>query len=110
MRQHDRMGFRMRQVVSSTQGVAKLVLQCHAHIPKHGAAQPRAIQAFAARGMFDLAASLGAPTALKDIGMPEGQLDWCAEIATQNAYANPRPIEKAAIRALLEDAYHGKRP
>ena len=64
----------------------------------------------AARGMFDLAASLGAPTALKDIGMPEGQLDWCAEIATQNAYANPRPIEKAAIRALLEDAYHGKRP
>jgi len=60
--------------------------------------------------MFDLAASLGAPTALKDIGMPEGQLDWCAEIATQNAYANPRPIEKAAIRALLEDAYHGKRP
>ena len=64
----------------------------------------------AARGMFDLAASLGAPTALKDIGMPEGQLDWCAEIAPQNAYANPRPIEKAAIRALLEDAYHGKRP
>jgi maleylacetate reductase len=64
----------------------------------------------AARGVFDLARSLGAPTALKDIGMPGDALDRCADIATQNAYANPRPIEKAAIRALLDNAYRGTPP
>jgi maleylacetate reductase len=64
----------------------------------------------AAQGIFDLARSLGAPTALKDIGMPQNELDRCAGIAAQNAYANPRPIEKAAIRALLDNAWHGERP
>lgn len=64
----------------------------------------------AAQGMFDLAKTLGVPTALKDIGMAAGELDRCADIATQNAYWNPQPIDKTAIRALLEDAYSGKRP
>jgi maleylacetate reductase len=64
----------------------------------------------AARGMYELASSLGAPVALKDIGMPEAELDRCAEIANQNAYWNPRPIEAGAIRALLEDAYYGRMP
>lgn len=64
----------------------------------------------AAQGMVDLATLLGAPTALADIGMAAEELDRCAEIATQNAYWNPRPIEKTAIRALLENAYYGKRP
>jgi maleylacetate reductase len=84
----------------------------------NAAAAPQAMQRIAralnasdaARGIFDLAQSLGAATALKDIGMPAQELDRCAEIATQNSYANPRPIEKAAIRALLENAFHGKRP
>jgi maleylacetate reductase len=79
--------------------------------PQAMAAICRALDAKdAAQGVFDLAQSLGAPLALKDIGMPEDQLDRCAEIATQNAYANPRPIERASIRALLENAYHGIRP
>ncbi|GGC90961.1 maleylacetate reductase [Undibacterium terreum] len=64
----------------------------------------------AAQGVYDLALSLKVPMSLKEIGMPEAELDRCSEIATQNAYANPRPIEKAAIRALLEYAYHGRRP
>ena len=37
-------------------------------------------------------------------------LDRAAELATQNTYYTPRPIEYGAIRQLLEDAYHGKRP
>ncbi|WP_394780849.1 maleylacetate reductase [Undibacterium sp.] len=64
----------------------------------------------AAQGMFDLAQSLGAPTALRDIGMPESELERCSDIAVQNAYANPRPVEKEAILALLKNAYHGARP
>jgi maleylacetate reductase len=64
----------------------------------------------AAQGMFDLARNLNAPTALKVLGMPESELDRCADIATQNAYANPRAVDKSSLRALLENAYHGNRP
>lgn len=64
----------------------------------------------AALGLHDLAKSLGAPTALRDIGMPEDGLDRAAQLATENPYYNPRPVEPAAIRQLLDDAYRGKRP
>jgi len=64
----------------------------------------------AAMGMYELAHQLGAPVALKDIGMREQELDCCADIASQNAYWNPRPIERDAIRALLDDAYCGRAP
>lgn len=64
----------------------------------------------AAQGIYDLSVRIGAPVALKDIGMPLDGLDRAAEIATQNPYYNPRPVEFAAVRKLLDDAYHGKRP
>jgi len=64
----------------------------------------------AAQGLFELAQSIGAPVALKDIGMPEDGLDRAADLATQNPYYNPRPIEKQAIRVLLDNAFHGRRP
>jgi maleylacetate reductase len=64
----------------------------------------------AAAGMHKLAKSLGAPTALKDLGMPEVGLDRCADVAVQNAYWNPRPVDRSAIRALLADAFAGAAP
>jgi maleylacetate reductase len=64
----------------------------------------------AAQGIYDLMKSLGAPLALKDIGMPETGLDRAAELATQQPYFNPRPVERAGIRALLDAAFHGRRP
>lgn len=64
----------------------------------------------AASGLYDLAAGLGAPMALADIGMPEDGLELAAQLATENPYYNPRPIERGAILALLRDAYHGRRP
>ena len=64
----------------------------------------------AARGIFDLASTLGAPIALKNIGMPADGLDRAAELATANAYWNPRPLDRGAIRQLLQDAWEGKRP
>ncbi len=64
----------------------------------------------AAHGLFDLAKSLGAPLALKDLGMPESALDRAADLATQSPYWNPRPIERDGIRKLLDDAYFGRRP
>jgi maleylacetate reductase len=64
----------------------------------------------AAQGLFDLAAKLGAPTSLEALGMAESDLDKAAEIAVSAPYWNPRPIQRNAIRALLDDAYHGHRP
>ena len=71
----------------------------------------RALGAGAApTGAYDLAKALGAPTALRDIGMPESGLDRAAELATTNAYWNPRPLERSAIRKLLQQAWEGRRP
>jgi alcohol dehydrogenase class IV len=64
----------------------------------------------AARGLYDLAARIGAPRALKDIGLTEQDLDRAAQIATQSPYFNPRPVTRDGIRRLLEDAYQGRRP
>jgi maleylacetate reductase len=66
--------------------------------------------ATAAGGLFDLAQKLGAPLTLKELRMPEGGLDKAADIAVASPYPNPRALERAAIRQLLDDAFHGKRP
>jgi maleylacetate reductase len=47
----------------------------------------------AATGLFDLARELGAPTALRDIGMPQDGLLRVLELALSNPYWNPRPLE-----------------
>jgi len=60
--------------------------------------------------VFDLAASLGAPTALRDIGLKEEDLERACELALQNQYPNPRPLEASGIRTLLRDAFLGSRP
>jgi alcohol dehydrogenase class IV len=64
----------------------------------------------AAQGIYDLIVALGAPTSLQQIGMPADGLDRAADLATQNQYPNPRPIERGPIRELLEHAYQGRRP
>jgi maleylacetate reductase len=78
------------------------------------AALDRVARAFgeqdAAAALFDLAAMNGAPTSLRQIGMSESDLDKAADEALQSAYWNPRPIEREPIRALLDDAYFGRRP
>ncbi|CAD6522106.1 Maleylacetate reductase [Paraburkholderia kirstenboschensis] len=60
--------------------------------------------------LFKLNAQLGISPALSDIGMPQDGLDEATEIACKNPYANPRPIERAAIRELLQDAWQGRAP
>ncbi|AYY57880.1 maleylacetate reductase [Burkholderia multivorans] len=64
----------------------------------------------AARGVFDLARASGVPVALKDIGMDEADIERVLDLALRNPYWNPRPPERASLRALLEDAYAGRRP
>jgi len=64
----------------------------------------------AARAIYDLAASLGAPLSLKALGMKEAELDRATDIALANPYWNPRPVERGAVRELLQDAFAGNRP
>ena len=63
-----------------------------------------------ASGIWQLAKSLGAPVALRDIGMQHADIARAVELATTAAYPNPRPLETAALRALLERAFAGEPP
>ena len=64
----------------------------------------------AAAGLFALGRRLGTPTSLAAIGMPADGLDRAADLAAFAPYPNPRPLERGAIRALLDDAFHGRAP
>jgi maleylacetate reductase len=61
-------------------------------------------------GLYALARRHGAPVSLKAIGMPLDGLDRAADLAVQNQYPNPRPLERAALRALLQRAFEGAAP
>ncbi|WP_320202178.1 maleylacetate reductase (plasmid) [Agrobacterium sp. rho-13.3] len=64
----------------------------------------------AAIALQELGMSAGAPTALKDIGMPKNGLDRAADLATANPYWSPRPLVRDDIRDLLERAFTGSTP
>lgn len=61
-------------------------------------------------GLWDFARDLGAPMALRELGLAESDLDRAADLAVKNPYWNPRPVERDAIRALLQRAWEGARP
>jgi alcohol dehydrogenase class IV len=67
----------------------------------------------AALGLYQLAKDNGAPVALRDIGMKETDIARVAQIAVQNPYWNPRPVNAEAeesLRALLQRAWAGDPP
>jgi alcohol dehydrogenase class IV len=64
----------------------------------------------ATRRLHTLARDLGAPLSLREIGMPAEGLDRAAELAVANAYPNPRPLDRTALRELLQRAYEGAAP
>ena len=61
-------------------------------------------------GLYDLGQELGVPRGLREIGLLESDLDRACEVALANPYWNPRPVEGAPIRALLQRAWEGSRP
>jgi alcohol dehydrogenase class IV len=62
----------------------------------------------AAQGIYDLEVRLGVPRSLREIGMREDQLDTAAKLVVEHPYYNPRPVEYAAVRQLLQNAYDGR--
>lgn len=81
-------------------------------------AAPQAMQALArALGATDgiaelvaLGRQLDAPRSLQQIGMSADGLDRVADLAVAAPYPNPRPLERAALRALLQRAFEGAQP
>lgn len=63
-----------------------------------------------AQALFRLARDLGAPGALRDLGMQRDALDQALDLAVQNPYANPHPIERSEIRTMLARAWYGDSP
>jgi maleylacetate reductase len=79
--------------------------------PEAMAAIARALGAeTAAGGIFDLATRIGTPTGLHELGLDEKTLDRAADIATESPYYNPQPVDREGVRALLDNAFHGRRP
>jgi maleylacetate reductase len=84
----------------------------------NAAAAPSAMQRIAAaigaddapRGLWELARAAGAPRSLREIGMPADGLDRAADLAAAQPYPNPRPLERAALRQLLQRAFDGAPP
>lgn len=67
----------------------------------------------AAQGLYQLAKTNGAPVALRDIGMKSEDIERVVQIAVQNPYWNPRPVNPEAsdaLRELLQRAWEGAPP
>ena len=68
-----------------------------------GAADPAA-------ELWELAGRLGASRALTELGMREADIPRIAELAVASPYANPRPVTRDGVEALLRAAWVGERP
>jgi maleylacetate reductase len=63
-----------------------------------------------ARALWDLAGELGAPRSLAELGMAEADVDLVADQVLASPYANPRPVTRDGVTALLHRARAGEPP
>lgn len=64
----------------------------------------------AGTALHAFAQKLNAPTALRDLGLQQRDLDHAADLATTKPYPNPQPVTRDDIRALLQAAWAGDAP
>lgn len=80
-------------------------------VPEAMARLSRALGApYPADALYDLAQSLGAPAALKDIGMPRDGIAKAVGEALERGGWNPRPLDRPALERMLRRAWAGERP
>jgi homogentisate 1,2-dioxygenase len=60
--------------------------------------------------LYDLQRSLGLATSLRTLGVGADQLGAIVDECLHMRYPNPRPIDREALLALLDDALHDRRP
>ena len=92
---------------AAPQAMRRITRALHAADPSLDASNP-------ARALQTLAACYGAPVSLAALGMPAEGLDraadMAAELASNTPYPNPRPLQRDALRALLQRAFEGIAP
>ncbi len=54
--------------------------------------------------------TIGAPSGLRELGMPEDGIGRCVDLALANPYWNPRPLDRQGLHGLLARAYVGAVP
>lgn len=64
----------------------------------------------APQGLYDLACRIGAPRALRDLGMPREGIARAVDLALANPYWNPRAIEREGLHRLITAAWEGSPP
>ena len=64
----------------------------------------------AARQLHALGAALGIESRLRDLGMPADGIETATDRVLESNCANPRPLERAAIRDLIARAWQGDSP
>ena len=55
--------------------------------------------------LYDRMRQLGTQRSLREFGLSEGHLDLAADLAVANPYWNPRPVEREAVREMLQSAW-----
>lgn len=64
----------------------------------------------AIRGIRDLLGDIGIPRTLAELGLGEDRIGWVAEqsmLSGRLVNNNPRALDAAALRQIIEDAFHG---
>jgi maleylacetate reductase len=87
-------------------------------LPQVAALNARAVPELAQLGLgrspgtaiFDLARHAGAPTALRELGMDDGDVDAVVPAVVEDAAGNPVPVDEQVARELLRRAWAGARP
>ena len=64
----------------------------------------------AALGLHHLAWRIGAPTALRRIGVKAGDLEVVAAVASRGSFSNREQVAAVRVRAMLQDAFEGRAP
>lgn len=60
------------------------------------------------QALADFAGEVGAPRALRDLGMKEDDLDRAADLAMEASYWNPRPLVRDEVLELMRSAWTGE--
>lgn len=60
--------------------------------------------------LFGLTQQFATYRSLRDFGLSESDLNRAADLAVANPYWNPRPVDRPAVREMLQRAYEGAQP
>lgn len=63
-----------------------------------------------AQALYDLGHAVGAPMSLAALGMPEDGIGRAVDLALENPYWNPRPLDRDGLTTLISRAHAGLAP